>query len=79
MQILDVIENLNPYPEILQKITTFKGFLEIMEQFIQVGYPKMAAYENTEKLHKKYFGQRKYSDYNSFRGVVTQNTTKTPK
>ena len=57
-----------------------KGFDERFWKYAKESKTYLEAYEKTEIEHNKYFGKRRYSDYNSYRNCrdkrIKRNATK---
>ena len=49
------------------KLLTFEGFLQMFHDMMACYQTYKEAYEATERMHKNYFGKRKYSSYYSFK------------
>lgn len=58
-------------PHIL-KLHTKAGFISRYFNLIQDYGTNEAAYEAAERQYKHFFGERKYSDYDSFRVVLSR-------
>mgnify|MGYP006284472017 CR=1 FL=1 len=68
------MEEVKPYPDYIQSLNTFAGFFVKFNSFKDHGDRALHAYEKVEQLHLKYFGRRRYSDYNSFRSAIVSKS-----
>lgn len=64
------------YPKNILKLQTFQGFLEHYQKTLRFTRTYKQAYEETEDEHIKYFGKRKYSDYRSFKVMLSKKKLK---
>lgn len=64
------------YEPHIMELHSKKGFIDRYYILIQ-DYPTYEdAYEATERQYKQYFGERKYSDYDSFRVILSRYNKK---
>lgn len=54
-------------PGHIKKLMNIEGFSETFIEMLSISSTNEEAYEHVERIFKKYFGQRKYSNYDSFR------------
>lgn len=53
----------------IQRLLTQEGFIEAFYEQCADYKTHEEAYEGVERLYERYFGKRKYSNFNSFRQV----------
>ncbi len=69
-QILSGIAAQEPLPKAARKMLSVDGFRELFLQIKDLYPNNIEAYEALEEQHIRIFGERKYSEYDSFRGSV---------
>lgn len=62
-------QEIQPYPNEVMALGTFKGFVAIYFKHLKNTKTNAEAYEYVEMLHKKFYGKRKYANFESFRIV----------
>lgn len=63
-----MFDSVVPYPEGLKQLNTFDGFLsEFYSRLQSTDLKAEQVYDSVEDDHEKFFGNRKYSSYESFR------------
>ena len=63
----------NRYPNEILSLNDFNGFFNRYQKYYKNPKNTQAkSYEMAENDHIKFFGRRKYSNYESFRGVCLQ-------
>jgi hypothetical protein len=53
-------------PKRVIKMITMEGFIEAFESLKKTNITQVDAYEQCEELYEKYFGRRRYSEFQSF-------------
>ena len=53
----------------VNKLVSRQGFINAFWQEMKNHKTQVAAYEALEQVYERHYGQRRYSDYNSFRNV----------
>lgn len=53
-------------PKRVIKMITMEGFIETFESLKKTNITQVDAYEQCEELYEKYFGRRRYSEFQSF-------------
>lgn len=56
----------------MQKLLTVEGFIERYMEMLPDYWSGLEAYNAAEKQHEMTFGKRKYSDYDTFRVVLSR-------
>lgn len=69
-QILSGIAAQEPLPKAARKMLSVDGFRDLFLQIKDLYPNNIEAYEALEEQHIRIFGERKYSEYDSFRGSV---------
>lgn len=69
---------LKPYPDEVLKLFTFEGFTETIRiiQELNNDRSREPAYDEVEEAHMKFFGFRRYSNYETFRTYHNNRTRK---
>lgn len=70
------MENVKTYEPHILKLHTKQGFIERYYNLLQDYPTNEQAYEAAERQHSNYFGQRRYSDYDSFRVILSRYNKK---
>jgi hypothetical protein len=70
--------NPTPYPDQILALLKFDGFLAEFYRQLPKAKSNTEAYEQTEALYEKYYGSRKYADYNSFSQVRKRKLRRPP-
>lgn len=65
-------EKMRLIPERMLKCLTPEGFISEVRDRISSNKNKFSAYEDVEADYEKHFGQRKYSDYLTFRSIESR-------
>lgn len=60
----------------MKQLISLTGFLKMYYKCLSNGLSKQESFENINQKHFNYFGVIKYSDYNSFKVVVTRYYSK---
>lgn len=68
-----MFEKVKPYPQDLQKLLTFNGFLALFYSRLNDFKTDQEVYESVEETHERYFGKRKYSSYQTFKVMRAKN------
>lgn len=71
-----MIFKVHPYPKELQNMTTFIGFREQFYTELRKDLTNNQAYEQTELIHIKYFGRRKYKNFRTFNELRARHARK---
>ena len=66
------ISELEKQIEEMKQLISLTGFLKMYYSCLSNGFSKQESFEEINQKHFNYFGVLKYSDYNSFKVVVTR-------
>ncbi len=67
------LSQIEPMCDLARKITSAEGFVDYYLQMRDLYDTQVEAYERLEDFHIAITGRRRYSEYDSFRMIVTRN------
>ena len=67
-----MIEEMVLVPKRVLKMITPQGFIDAFLQAKKSHITQYDAYEICEQMHEKYFGRRKYSEFQVFKAILSR-------